>query len=173
VEEEIRRKDGVARANALGKSLKKTNQRRQVPISSTDWNKLNRELMWWRVRGALFVSSFLLVLVVDMSVSSASLVSLLGLHPYGNTVAGALSPPIPTVYLAVYFLFITSSYLSTDWDPMFYYFIKAKMQGKEVRLQDNSTYMVCSASGIRSHPYAVFSAFRKWCGFRGSPELYC
>jgi len=60
VEEEIRKKDVMARSNALGSWLnesKKKDTRRQVLSSSVDRYKLNRELRWWAARGVLWVAT--------------------------------------------------------------------------------------------------------------------
>jgi hypothetical protein len=58
VEDEIRKKDVVARSNALGSWLnesKKKDTRRQVSVSNMDRHKLYRELRWWTARGFLWV----------------------------------------------------------------------------------------------------------------------
>jgi hypothetical protein len=62
VEEEIRKKDAVARSKALGSWLnesKKKDTRRQVSVYNMDRHKLYRELRWWTVRGFLWVVTLL------------------------------------------------------------------------------------------------------------------
>ena len=68
VEEEIRKKDVVARSNALGSWLnesKKKDTRRQVCLSNMDRHKLYRELRWWTARGVLWVASLLVAVSAD------------------------------------------------------------------------------------------------------------
>ena len=70
VEEEIRKKDVMARSNALGSWLnesKKKDTRRQVLSSSVDRYKLNRELRWWAARGVLWVVTLVAVISVDVA----------------------------------------------------------------------------------------------------------
>jgi len=70
VEEEIRKKDVVARSNALGSWLnesKKKDTRRQVSVSNMDRHKLYRELRWWTARGVLWVITLLVALSADVA----------------------------------------------------------------------------------------------------------
>jgi hypothetical protein len=70
VEEEIRKKDIMARSNALGSWLnesKKKDTRRQVLSSSMDRYKLSRELRWWAARGVLWVATLVGVVSVDVA----------------------------------------------------------------------------------------------------------
>ncbi|SRR6266852_6897113 len=70
VEEEIRKKDAVARSKALGSWLnesKKKDTRRQVSVSNMDRHKLYRELRWWTVRGFLWVVTLLVAVSADVA----------------------------------------------------------------------------------------------------------
>jgi hypothetical protein len=70
VEEEIRKKDDMARSNALGSWLnesKKTDTRRQVFLSNMDRHKLDRELRWWTARGVLWAATLLGSVSVDVA----------------------------------------------------------------------------------------------------------
>ena len=70
VEEEIRKKDVMARSNALGSWLnesKKKDTRRQVFFSNMDRHKLNRELRWWAARGALWLTTLLGAVSADVA----------------------------------------------------------------------------------------------------------
>lgn len=70
VEEEIRKKDVVARSNALGSWLnesKKKDTRRQVSVSNMDRHKLYRELRWWTARGVLWVVTLLVALSANVA----------------------------------------------------------------------------------------------------------
>lgn len=70
VEDEIRKKDFVARSNALGSWLnesKKKDTRRQESLSNMDRHKLYRELRWWRARGVLWVATLLIAVSADVT----------------------------------------------------------------------------------------------------------
>jgi len=70
VEEEIRKKDFLARSNALGSWLnesKKKALRPQVSVPHIDRNKLYRELRWWTARGVLWVATLLAAVSADMA----------------------------------------------------------------------------------------------------------
>ena len=70
VEEEIRKKDVVARSNALGSWLnesKKNDTRRQVSVPNMDRQKLYRELRWWTARGVLWVVTFFVAISADVA----------------------------------------------------------------------------------------------------------
>ncbi|KAH8099413.1 Ima1 N-terminal domain-containing protein [Cristinia sonorae] len=56
VEEEIRRRDDMARVNALGGFLKKSKGRqRTIEATQMQKDKLERSLLWWKVRGLLWL----------------------------------------------------------------------------------------------------------------------
>ena len=60
VEEEVRRRDNMARARALGGFLGASNpQRRQVARTQRERDKLVRQIMLWKVRGVLWLASLL------------------------------------------------------------------------------------------------------------------
>jgi hypothetical protein len=69
VEEEIRKKDDMARSNALGswlnESKKKDTRRHRVSLSTMDRHKLSRELRWWTARGALWMATLVLAVAAD------------------------------------------------------------------------------------------------------------
>jgi hypothetical protein len=70
VEEEIRRKDSMARSNALGKFLnntKSTDKRRLATVSLKDRKKMEWELRWWTLRGVLFCVTLGSSLFVDIT----------------------------------------------------------------------------------------------------------
>ena len=60
VEEEIRKKDEMARVRALGSALrntKGTDNRRRTSVTRKERDKLERELRLWRIRGCLWATS--------------------------------------------------------------------------------------------------------------------
>ena len=71
VEDEIRKKDDMARSNALGswlnESKKKDTRRQKVPLSTTDRHRLSRELRWWTARGALWAATLVVAVSADVA----------------------------------------------------------------------------------------------------------
>lgn len=71
VEDEIRKKDQMARAQALGAWLKdskgKETQRRRVSAKGKDREKEAVELYWWKLRGGLWLVTSGLSLVFNTS----------------------------------------------------------------------------------------------------------
>lgn len=69
VEEEIRRKEQMARAKALGGWLSKGRERKRrvsgpEPVSD---KKMSDELFWWRIRGYLWATTLCLSLIGTLS----------------------------------------------------------------------------------------------------------
>ena len=148
VEEEIRKKDVVARSNALGSWLnesKKEDTRRQVSLSNLVRHKLYRELRWWTVRGVLWAATLLVAIYADVT----------GVyHRVFKTSAGAdfsprcpgamgrltlpergtLVPLLPVVTLL--------SIIWTAWLPTYAHFRRAELQGRKVRLRGRERYVV-------------------------------
>ncbi|KAI9461012.1 Ima1 N-terminal domain-containing protein [Lactarius psammicola] len=128
VEEEIRKKDIMARSNALGSWLnesKKKDTRRQVLSSSVDRYKLNRELRWWTARGVLWVAT--LVGVVSVDVAGAT----------GRLVLPETSLLVPSLTALVLL-----SILWTAWLPTYASFRRAELQGRKVRVRGRERYAV-------------------------------
>lgn len=71
IEEEIRKKDDMARSNALGswlnESKKKDTRRQQVSLSTMDRHRLSRELRWWTARGALWMATLVVAVSADVA----------------------------------------------------------------------------------------------------------
>ncbi|KAF8203181.1 Ima1 N-terminal domain-containing protein [Pholiota molesta] len=118
VEEEMRQKEQMARAKALGGWLSKGKERRQrrERISS-------KEVYWWRVRGCLFAASY------AISIAS-SLAAVYGYYPFGWS--SFLHPILPAI--------VAISLLWTVWDPTYLSFRKAEIQGRDVRIHGKRTY---------------------------------
>ena len=63
VEEEMRRRDNMARTRALGAFLGASNpQRRQVARTQRERDTLARQILWWKVRGVLWLAYLLCAL---------------------------------------------------------------------------------------------------------------
>ncbi|KAI0271416.1 Ima1 N-terminal domain-containing protein [Gloeopeniophorella convolvens] len=132
VEEEIRKKDGMARANALGSWLsasKRTDTRRQVALSHMDRHTLRRELRWWAARGALWA----LTLVGAVCADVAGAMGRLSLPE-----RGFLAPLLPALVLV--------SILWTAWLPTYASFRRAELQGRKVRVRGRERYVALQAA---------------------------
>ncbi|KAH8998834.1 Ima1 N-terminal domain-containing protein [Lactarius hatsudake] len=132
VEEEIRKKDVMARSNALGSWLnesKKKDTRRQVLSSSVDRYKLNRELRWWTARGVLWVAT--LVGVVSVDVAGAT----------GRLILPGTSILVPSLTALVLL-----SILWTAWLPTYASFRRAELQGRKVRVRGRERYATLQIS---------------------------
>lgn len=126
VEEEIRKKDVMARSNALGSWLnesKKKDTQRQVLSMSVDRHKLNRELRWWAARGVLWVAT--LVGVVSVDVAGAT---------------GRLSIPETSILIPSLTALVLLSILWTAWLPTYASFRRAELQGRKVRVRGRERY---------------------------------
>ncbi|KAH9982344.1 Ima1 N-terminal domain-containing protein [Lactifluus volemus] len=133
VEEEIRKKDVMARSNALGSWLnesKKKDTRRQVCLSNMDRHKLNRELRWWTARGVLWATT----LLGSISVDVAGVLGRLALPPERSF----LIPSLP--------IFVLSSILWTAWLPTYASFRRAELQGRKVRVRGRERYTSLQAA---------------------------
>ncbi|CAA7258632.1 unnamed protein product [Cyclocybe aegerita] len=133
VEEEIRQKEQMARAKALGGWLSKGKERKRRVSSGPDMEREKvlapETVFWWKVRGALWV----LCLVVSV-VGSGS--AAYGRHPFVRLTF--LHPLLP--------LLAALSLLWTAWDPTYASYRKAQVQGRDVRIQGKRTYNMLQIS---------------------------
>jgi hypothetical protein len=70
VEEEIRRKDAMARTQALGGWLNQTKgkaRQRQASLTKEDLDKLGLEMLAWRIRGCLWVATVIISMLGNAS----------------------------------------------------------------------------------------------------------
>ncbi|KAI0316624.1 Ima1 N-terminal domain-containing protein [Amylostereum chailletii] len=127
VAEELRRKDVMARSNALGrwlKNTKHTDTRRQVTVTQRDRRKLDVQLWLWRARGLMFWMTLILVLAGDAA---------------GSTGFGV--PYLSRIPKFVYPLFIVVSILWMAWDPTYGDIRRAETQGRQIHVQGRKTYI--------------------------------
>ncbi|KAI0305010.1 Ima1 N-terminal domain-containing protein [Russula brevipes] len=132
VEEEIRKKDGMARLNALGSWLtesKKKDTRRQVSLLNADRHRLYRELRWWKARGILWGVTLLVALAADVA------------GAMGRLTLPEKSPLVPLLPgLALL------SILWTAWLPTYAHFRRAELQGRKVRMHGRERYITLQAA---------------------------
>ncbi|KAJ3821804.1 Ima1 N-terminal domain-containing protein [Lentinula raphanica] len=129
VEEEIRRKDAMARAQALGGWLKETRgkvRQRRVSATLQEREKVSRELLIWRIRGCLWV-------ITLASFLSGYIFTLFDRRPFNQL--SLLQPTLP--------IFILFSLLWTAWDPTYASIRTAQFQGRDVRVRGKRHYNIC------------------------------
>ncbi|KAI0932064.1 hypothetical protein AcW1_000708 [Taiwanofungus camphoratus] len=126
VEEEIRKRDDMARTRALGGFLQEsTNPRRQVAPAWRDKDLLEREIAVWKVQGCLWFTCLLCAFAGHAIVAS------------GYGVVG-LPDPLRSLIPAV----VLSSTLWTAWDPMYASLRRAQFQGRMIRLRGKTEYNI-------------------------------
>lgn len=149
VEEEIRKKDHMARTKALGGWLNDSRgkeKQRQVTGSSREREKLQTHLFLWRLRGFLWFITLAVAVVAHSSGapthshrSSFTIISdfshvavVLKLH--FPDVLGHVRQALPLIALCSLFW--------TAWDPTYYSFRKARIQGRDLRVRGKKYYIV-------------------------------
>ncbi|KAF9015539.1 Ima1 N-terminal domain-containing protein [Cyathus striatus] len=128
VEEEIRKKDQMARAKALGGWLQQSKgkeRQRRVSGTNTDREKITMEMKLWRARGILWLMSLGLSVVGSISAAIGSHV----LRPLAF-----VQPILPIIVLF--------SLLWTAWDPTYSSFRKSQLQGRDVRVKGKKEYII-------------------------------
>ncbi|KIK70775.1 hypothetical protein GYMLUDRAFT_32827 [Collybiopsis luxurians FD-317 M1] len=128
VEDEIRKKDAMARTQALGGWLKETKgkaRQRRVSATLQEREKVSRELFAWRIRGFLWGTSLISFLIGY----AAALLNFSILNRLN-----ALKPAFP--------FFVLLSVLWTAWDPTYASIRTAQIQGRDVRVQGKRRYNV-------------------------------
>ena len=146
VEEEIRRKDHMARTKALGGWLNDSRgkeKRRKVSGSSGERERLQTHLFLWRLRGLLWFMTLAVVLVTHLTGALTHVRKPLpDIHLAVVTrrhfpdVLGHVRPVLPVITLCSLFW--------TAWDPTYYSFRKARIQGRDLRVRGKKSYIVSS-----------------------------
>ncbi|KAG1715992.1 hypothetical protein ID866_1157 [Astraeus odoratus] len=125
VEDEIKRKDHMARTQALGGFLKETRGKaRQRQVSGTMKDGEKSRLAIWRLRGALWWITLLYVVTCHCAVM---------LDYSFPPVMGRMVPSLPVISFV--------SLLYTAWDPTYYSFKRARIQGRDVRVRGKGRYI--------------------------------
>ncbi|OJA16235.1 hypothetical protein AZE42_00059 [Rhizopogon vesiculosus] len=128
VEEEIRKKDHMARTKALGGWLNDSRgkeKRRKGSGSSGERERLQAHLFFWRLRGLLWFVTLAVVLVAHSAVV---------MERHFPDVLGHVRPALPVVTLCSLFW--------TAWDPTYYSSRKARIQGRDLRVRGKKSYII-------------------------------
>ncbi|KIO08393.1 hypothetical protein M404DRAFT_353951 [Pisolithus tinctorius Marx 270] len=149
VEDEIKRKDQMARTQALAGFLKDTkgkDRQRRVSATGKEWEKLESQLAIWRLRGALWWVTLLCVMGCHSAV-------ILG-YDFPH-ILGCIVPFLPLIAFL--------SLLYTAWDPTYYSFKKARIQGRDVRVRGKGRYIALQLTAWFSRLVtSVFLALPRW-----------
>ncbi|KAJ6574951.1 Ima1 N-terminal domain-containing protein [Mycena capillaripes] len=127
VEEEIRRKDAMARTQALGGWLNQTKgkvRQRQASLTKDETDKLGMEMLAWRIRGCLWAATVITSML-------ASAFAALGYRSLPSL--SFILPGLPLLAVASIFW--------VAWDPTYSSFRSARIQGRDVRLQGKSKHI--------------------------------
>lgn len=145
VDDEIHRKDNMARVSALGGWLKdsKGKDKQRRVSASVEREKVNIELFIWRIRGCLWAGTSLISVAfnglcerrsLDFCVAD-SLIAWLAAKGYAlPTSISFIQPVFP--------IFIFLSLFWAAWDPTYASFRRAQIQGRDVRLRGKRQYNV-------------------------------
>ncbi|KAF9462097.1 Ima1 N-terminal domain-containing protein [Collybia nuda] len=127
VEDEIRRKDTMARTKALGGWLKESKgkeKQRRVSETYKELDKVGAEIMAWRARGVLWLVSLSITFVSNLGAA-------LGARPlYRLSFMLSISP----------FMVLLSLFWSM-WDPTYSSVQRAQRQGRNLRVQGKNMYI--------------------------------
>ncbi|KAJ7783615.1 Ima1 N-terminal domain-containing protein [Mycena maculata] len=127
VEEEIRRKDAMARTQALGGWLNQTKgkaKQRQASLSGQEAAKLSTEMLW-RIRGCLWATTILIS-------AYGNLGGVLGFRPFRSL--SLMVPGLPILaFLSIFWV---------AWDPTYSSFRSARVQGRDVRVRGKNKHII-------------------------------
>lgn len=145
VEEEIRRKDAMARTQALGGWLNQTKgkaRQRQASLTKQETDKLGMEMLAWRIRGCLWAATVSASMFGSAfgSFSPLSFRDLLlnvltavwGYRPFSSL--SFMLPGLPVLALVSIFW--------VAWDPTYSSFRSARIQGRDVRIRGKTKHIV-------------------------------
>ncbi|KAI0788511.1 Ima1 N-terminal domain-containing protein [Abortiporus biennis] len=128
VEDEIRKRDQMAKTTALGGFLKDSRgkgRQRQVSLTHARKEQLEKSLLMWRIRGVLYA----LTLAISLST-------------YTFVLAGYRILQIPPVILPTLPIFAFMSILWTAWNPTYATVLRDQLQGRTVRQKGKKEYNI-------------------------------
>lgn len=147
----------MARTQALAGFLKDTKgkdrQRRVLSATGKERENLEPQLAIWRLRGALWW----ITLLCAMACHSAVVL--------GYNFPHMLEHVVPFLPLAVFL-----SLFYTAWDPTYYSFKKARIQGRDVRVRGKGRYIALQLTAWLSR--LVTSVLLAWRRYRAGHHLY-
>ncbi|KAF9229116.1 hypothetical protein BS17DRAFT_798739 [Gyrodon lividus] len=153
VEDEIQRKNQMARTKALGGWLKESkgkDRQRQVSGIAKEHENLESQLATWRLRGVLWWVTFLCVVASHVA----------AIREY-------IFPPTLTRAVPILPVFSLLSLFYTAWDPTYYRFKKARIQGRDVRVKGKTRYIVLQMISWFSRFTTSILLFLSWYSSSG------
>jgi hypothetical protein len=146
VEEEIRRKDAMARTQALGGWLHQTKgkaRQRQASLTKQETDNLG-EMLAWRIRGGCWAVTAMACTFGNAagsyvshrrpSLSEHTHTAALGYKPFSSL--SFMLPGLPLLALVSIFW--------AAWDPIYSSYRSARIQGRDVRVRGKTKHIVCS-----------------------------
>lgn len=138
IEQEIQRKDQMARSSALGSWLKHSDRVKSKP-PSVSTAKHSLSLRWWRIRGCLWLLSLIIALAAN------------GMVSLGYQTSSWVAPP-PVAILAI----TAISLLWTAWDPTYSFVGRSRQQGRHLRVRGKRQYIALQMSAWLSRMLTSF-----------------
>lgn len=126
IEEEIQRRDHMARTSALNGFLRASKPvKRKVERTQRDKDRLAREIAMWKVRGALWAGCLLFALVGHAAIACAK---------FPRRIPHSLKLALPVIALI--------SLIWTAWDPTYASLKRAQFQGRMVHQRGKKKYNI-------------------------------
>ncbi|CAL1695582.1 unnamed protein product [Somion occarium] len=158
VEEEIRKRDNMARTRALGGFLKDTrgmDKHRRVEATQAEKENFEKSLFVWRIRGLLWLVTLLESLISHTAVA-----------------AGYPLPRIPASALPFIPIFVILSLGWTAWDPTYAIVKRGQLQGRVVRQKGKKEYNILqSIAWISRLAVSIILALPRFSPSWGRPYL--
>ena len=139
---------GMGWTHLSGWLSKGKNRRRRV--SETNDSRLRitpKEICWWRVRGCLFVGSYIISISGNLGGAySVSIFYTFILNVFTNVHMAAVYDYYPFKWLSFFHpilpLLALLSLLWSAWNPAYHSILKAQIQGRDIRVQGKKAYNV-------------------------------
>lgn len=157
VEEEIRKRDSMARTQALGGFLRASKDTyHQASLRKHERERLEHRITFWRLRGVLWTGCLIFTFITYVTSVSPFFVSILCqkldilIVACGYTVSwipDSLKPIGPIIALL--------SILWTAWDPKYASLKRAKYQGRALRQRGKHEYNVSFPHAATAHAKLV------------------
>lgn len=146
VEEEIKRRDNMARTSALGGFLKESRgkeRQRQVAVTRNQKEALERQLVMWKVRGVLWGVTLAVFLIVYGIGGFATLnIATLAYAVALIVTVGHSLPQTPSFLRTISPVIVLVSISWTAWDPTYASLKRSQLQGRAVRQRGKKEYNV-------------------------------
>jgi hypothetical protein len=146
VEDEIRRKDTMARTKALGGWLQESKgkeKQRRISETHKETEMMGAEMIAWRARGVLWIISLSIVFLGNFGGGFINDYPLFSAKVLTTATVGCR--PLRGLYhmKPISPLIVLLSLLWSVWDPTYSAVRKAQRQGRDVRVRGKGVYIAC------------------------------